>query len=293
MLRQLQHPNIVGVLAAFAHADQYSIVMEYVPGGSLHTLLQREPQLPMDRVLTIGLELADALSRAHHLGIIHRDLKLENVLLAADGTPRRTDFGMARLEHDDTSLTQSGTIFGSPAYSNATRNIKWVEVFLGGCAPKPPLFVYESCRIAIAVPAGSVLLFSRHARGVQIYECNNGQWALHAPRAQLFDSDEYQRIGVHYGGIDRGLTAGPWWESTEDGSRIRGGEAKPFPSPNPDSIPLLRLKVLERQGTGVFSPVTYIHRLNTNGGVSPTGSCQTGAQRDVPYTADYYFYATP
>jgi class 3 adenylate cyclase/DNA-binding SARP family transcriptional activator/tRNA A-37 threonylcarbamoyl transferase component Bud32 len=116
ILRQLQHPNIVGVVAAFEHADQYSIVTEYMPGGSLRTLLQRDPQLSLDRVLTIGLELADALSRAHHLGIIHRDLKPENVLLAADGTPRLTDFGMARLEQNDTALTQSGTIFGSPAY---------------------------------------------------------------------------------------------------------------------------------------------------------------------------------
>src|SRR5262245_51899877 len=64
ILRQLQHPNIVGVVAAFEHAGQYSIVMEYVPGGSLRTLQQRDPQLPLDRVLTIGLELADALSRA-------------------------------------------------------------------------------------------------------------------------------------------------------------------------------------------------------------------------------------
>jgi serine/threonine protein kinase len=72
--------------------------------------------LPLSQVLTLGLELADALSRAHHLGVVHRDLKPENVLLAADGTPRLTDFGMARLEWDDARLTQSGTLFGSPAY---------------------------------------------------------------------------------------------------------------------------------------------------------------------------------
>src|SRR5258708_5786500 len=65
----------------------------------------------------------------------------------------------------------------------------------------------------IAVPTGLVLLFSSHARGVQTYECKNDQWAFHAPRAQLFDSQSYQRMGIHYGGIDQNLTPGPWWES--------------------------------------------------------------------------------
>jgi hypothetical protein len=146
---------------------------------------------------------------------------------------------------------------------------------------------------AIAVPPGSVLLFSRHAKGVQIYECLSGEWAFHAPRALLFDPESNQPTGIHYGGIDRGLTPGPWWESLDDGSRIRAGKALSAPSPNPDSIPLLRLEVLERQGSGVFSPVSYIQRLNTQGGVGPSGACEPGTQRRVPYTADYYFYAAP
>jgi hypothetical protein len=145
----------------------------------------------------------------------------------------------------------------------------------------------------IAVPHGSRLLFSRHAKGVQIYACNNGQWAFHAPRALLFNPRSHRPTGIHYGGIDRGLTAGPWWESVHDGSRIRAGNAISAPSPNANSIPLLRLEVLERHGTGVFSPVSYIQRLNTVGGVGPIGACQPGERRWVPYTADYYFYKTP
>jgi hypothetical protein len=145
----------------------------------------------------------------------------------------------------------------------------------------------------IAVPAGSTLLFSRHARGVQIYECVGGQWALHAPRAQLFGPQSFGRNGIHYGGIDRGLPAGPWWESIKDGSSIRGAKVDEAPSPNPDSIAQLLLKVVERRGSGEFIPATHIQRLNTVGGVGPTGACNTGAQRDVPYTADYYFYTAP
>ncbi|MCI0397559.1 MAG: serine/threonine protein kinase, partial [Chloroflexi bacterium] len=102
VLRQLGHPNIVRLLAMFEQDGQRHIVMEYVPGGSLRHLLDKTPQLPVERGLDIALELADALSRAHHLNIIHRDLKPENVLLAADGTPRLTDFGTARLLRADT-----------------------------------------------------------------------------------------------------------------------------------------------------------------------------------------------
>jgi len=142
----------------------------------------------------------------------------------------------------------------------------------------------------IAVPAGFQLLFSNHAKGFQVYECLDGQWTLHAPAALLFATPAPKATGIHYGGIDRGYTPGPWWESLRDGSRIRGGNALRAPSPNPNSIPLLRLEVLDWYGTGVFSPVKYIHRLNTVGGVSPTGACMAGAREFVPYTADYYFY---
>jgi hypothetical protein len=145
----------------------------------------------------------------------------------------------------------------------------------------------------ISVPAGYELLFRSHARGVQIYECQNGQWAFHAPRAALFGEDGHKRIGNHYGGIDQNLTPGPWWESKDDGSRIRAGEAISEPSPNANSIPLLRLKVLEWYGSGTFSQVKYIQRLNTVGGVGPAGACNAGQQRHVPYTADYYFYGNP
>jgi uncharacterized protein DUF3455 len=145
----------------------------------------------------------------------------------------------------------------------------------------------------LEVPPDFVLLFYSHAKGVQTYECQNGAWAFRAPKAVLFNPQSHQLTAIHYGGIDTGLTPGPWWESLRDGSRIRAGNAVSAPSPNPNSIPLLLLEVLERQGSGVFTKASYIQRLNTVGGVGPTGACSAGAQRWVPYTADYYFYGTP
>lgn len=114
-LRRLNHPNIVAVLDTIEEAGEHYIVMEYVPGGSLRELLGEAGQLPLERVLQIGLELADALTRAHHLHIIHRDIKPANVLLAADGTPRLTDFGVAHMGDLD-RITETGLLTGTYAY---------------------------------------------------------------------------------------------------------------------------------------------------------------------------------
>jgi serine/threonine protein kinase len=114
-LRDLDHPNIVKMLVAVEEDGQNYIVMEYVEGGSLRDLLQKEGPLPIEQVLHIALDLTDALTRAHRLKIIHRDIKPSNVLLARDGTPRLTDFGAARFEkHQD--LTQQGSVLGTVSY---------------------------------------------------------------------------------------------------------------------------------------------------------------------------------
>jgi serine/threonine-protein kinase len=117
-LRKLNHPNIVRVIDQFEEDGRHYIVMEYMPGGSLAQLIAREGQLPLERVVQIGLDLADALTRTHRLDIIHRDLKPGNVLLAADGTPRLTDFGVAHVGDGQTllTLTQAGSIIGTIAY---------------------------------------------------------------------------------------------------------------------------------------------------------------------------------
>lgn len=113
-LQKLKHPNIVGFQDAFEHDEQYVIVMEYVPGGSLYELIKAGP-LPIERASQIALDLCDALIRAHRLNIIHRDIKPENVLIAEDGTPKLADFGVARLS-EGTRMTRTGTKVGTPYY---------------------------------------------------------------------------------------------------------------------------------------------------------------------------------
>jgi serine/threonine-protein kinase len=116
VLRRLDHPNIVKLLAVAETEAGTMIVMEYIPGGSLRDLLDKEPRLPLRHALDIALELADALARTHHLGIILRDLKPATALLAAYGSPRLSDFGIARMTQGETRLTQTGSFLGTVAY---------------------------------------------------------------------------------------------------------------------------------------------------------------------------------
>lgn len=116
-LAKLDHPNIIRVIETIQEGERHYIVMEFMSGGSLDKLLLKTPQLPVERALQIALDLSDALTRTHRLNIIHRDLKPANVLLAADGTPKLTDFGVARIgDAPGTMLTQIGSILGTVAY---------------------------------------------------------------------------------------------------------------------------------------------------------------------------------
>lgn len=114
-LRRLNHPNIVKLLAMDEKKGRHTLVMEYISGGDLRQLLQKDNLPPLEQVLTIALDLADALTRAHRLDILHRDIKPGNVLLDDDGLPRLADFGLARLGQESLLTGHSG-VMGTVAY---------------------------------------------------------------------------------------------------------------------------------------------------------------------------------
>ena len=114
-LRQLNHPNIVQMLDTVSDGDEHYIVMQYVAGGSLQSLLDRSDPLPLEQVMRIALELCDALTQAHYRQIIHRDIKPANILLGSDGSPLLTDFGVARLGQAE-RVTRTGAAVGTLDY---------------------------------------------------------------------------------------------------------------------------------------------------------------------------------
>jgi WD40 repeat protein len=114
-LAGLQHPNVVTVHAFGLHQGCPYLVLEFVEGGSLARKLAGRPQPPRQAAQLVET-LARALAAVHQRGLVHRDLKPGNVLLTADGTPKVTDFGLARRLDGNLTAPSVGRLRGTPAY---------------------------------------------------------------------------------------------------------------------------------------------------------------------------------
>ncbi|HEY2310299.1 MAG TPA: serine/threonine-protein kinase, partial [Gaiellaceae bacterium] len=113
---RLSHPNIVTVIDRGDDDGRQYIVFEHVDGENLKELVLRTGRLPVRRALELALAIADGLSFAHQRGLVHRDVKPQNVLLNQDGEVKVTDFGIARSLHVEHGVTQTGTVLGTGEY---------------------------------------------------------------------------------------------------------------------------------------------------------------------------------
>jgi tRNA A-37 threonylcarbamoyl transferase component Bud32 len=113
---QLQHPNIVTVIDRGEEDGRQYIVFEFIDGENLKELVVRKGRLDLRDALEIANEIAHGLAFAHDHGLVHRDVKPQNVLLNGDGRAKVTDFGIARSLDVDHGVTQTGTILGTSNY---------------------------------------------------------------------------------------------------------------------------------------------------------------------------------
>jgi serine/threonine-protein kinase len=113
---QLQHPNIVTVIDRGEEDGRQYIVFEFIDGENLKELVVRKGRLDLRDALEIAHEIARGLAFAHDHGLVHRDVKPQNVLLNGDGRAKVTDFGIARSLDVDHGVTQTGTILGTSNY---------------------------------------------------------------------------------------------------------------------------------------------------------------------------------
>jgi hypothetical protein len=142
----------------------------------------------------------------------------------------------------------------------------------------------------IKVPPAQDLVWAVVGKGVQIYDCTPTatdpdafSWTFREPAAVLYDHGRHP-AGIHF--------RGPTFESF-DGSSVVGTLQASVPAPRPGAIPWLLLRAVSNQGDGVLGGVDYVQRVNTRGGVAPTGPCdpEQDATLPVPYRALYLFYS--
>ncbi|MBW0107111.1 serine/threonine-protein kinase, partial [Pseudonocardia sp. KRD291] len=112
---RLQHAHVISMFDVVVHDERPWLVMEYLPSRSMAAVLAEKGPMSPREAAAIGRQVADGLSAAHAAGVVHRDVKPGNVLLAEDGRAKITDFGVSRAV-DDVQLTRTGVIAGTPAF---------------------------------------------------------------------------------------------------------------------------------------------------------------------------------
>ena len=144
---------------------------------------------------------------------------------------------------------------------------------------------------SIQVPGSAQPFLKAHAKGVQIYACGPKkdapkelEWSLKAPEAELFD-EQGKSLGKHF--------AGPTWQAT-DNSKVVGAMKAKVEAPSAGAVPWLLLEAKSNEGQGVFAHVSFVQRVDTEGGKAPATGCDKAhlkAETRVDYQANYYFYA--
>lgn len=114
-MAKLRHPNVARIHAAQCDGPIPYLVMDLLTGGTLHDLIQRGP-LDVPTAVSVTLKLAGALEHLHERGVLHRDLKPQNVLFDDRGEPQLVDFGLALVTEAASRLTKTGAVMGTPAY---------------------------------------------------------------------------------------------------------------------------------------------------------------------------------
>ena len=115
---KLHHENIVSVYDVGEDPETgfCYIIMEYVPGGSLADRMEKTGPMPVKEALSLAMRIAVALEAAHSNGLVHRDVKPDNILFTASGTPKLADLGVAKFDDRKTNVTTTGMVVGTPAY---------------------------------------------------------------------------------------------------------------------------------------------------------------------------------
>jgi len=113
--RKISHKNVCRMYHLSKEEDTHYITMEYVPGEDLKSFIRKTGKLPGEKAISIAKQVSEGLAEAHRLGVVHRDLKPQNIMIDTDGNARIMDFGIAR-SLEAKGITEAGMIIGTPDY---------------------------------------------------------------------------------------------------------------------------------------------------------------------------------
>ena len=223
---KLNHANVVAVFDLVEEVvdgqSQQWLVMEYVEGTNLSDLIRRRGPLTPDEAAPILAQTASALAAAHGAGIVHRDVKPSNILVAPDGQVKLSDFGIARTSGDP-SLTQTGLVTGSPAYLSpevasgqqatpASDAWSWGATLFHALEGRPPYQVGDNLlgalyRIVHEEPPGSDAAgWLAPALAATMTRAPGQRWSMSSAQAFLEAGPQAQPVVAAVGGLaDIGL----------------------------------------------------------------------------------------
>jgi serine/threonine protein kinase len=163
LVAKLEHPNVVRALHAGESRGFYFIVMDYIDGESVKELIDAKVTVPEKQALEIALQVAYALDFAHLKGIVHRDVKPDNILLDAHGSAKLADLGLAKDTSSQSELTQSGTTLGTPHYMSLeqARGEKDIDIRSDICSLGATLFRMVTGRPPFEGPSAGVVIAKR------------------------------------------------------------------------------------------------------------------------------------
>ena len=259
----LRHPSIPSVHDYGEDRGITYIVTEFIPGGTIDTLLGRI--LGVDETVKLLAPIASALDYAHSQGVVHRDVKPSNILLAKDGTPILTDFGLAKMMESSLHVTQTGAVIGTPEYMSPEQCI--------GEGAGPPSDQYSLAVIAYLMLCGQVPFTAATPMAVIVAQLQNPLPLPRAVNPNLSESIEVTLLkGLAKAPEDRfasaqdfvgALKAEP--ERVSPTLVVAPPKARRKPAPGPIAE---RRSIVRRRSLGFISALVTVLLLISAGGVA-------------------------
>jgi serine/threonine protein kinase len=242
MAAQLSHPNIVPIYSVDEKDGIVHFVMAFVDGETLGERLEREPRPPLDLVRRVLRDVADALDYAHRRGVIHRDIKPDNIILDRHGErPVVTDFGIARAGETHARLTVTGVAVGTPAYMSPEQAMGERE--LDGRSD-----IYSLGVVGYRMLAGELPFRASSSAAMMLKHLSEQPLPLSRPDAPpaLVSAVEHALAKKPE---DRWQDAGAMRNALESGAMppLRASAPVPVPAGNPQPVPRERKKKKKKE----------------------------------------------